>query len=33
MHYKQWKELPKQFQNEEVKPYYQMLTSAKTVSV
>ena len=29
MHYKQWKELPKQFQNEEVKPYYQMLNKRK----
>lgn len=30
MHYKQWSELPKQFQNEAVKPYYQMLNKRRT---
>lgn len=30
MHYRQWNELPKQFQNEAVKPYYQMLNKRKT---
>ncbi|WP_251390874.1 sugar transferase [Mediterraneibacter agrestimuris] len=30
MHYKQWNELPVQFQNEKIKPYYQMLSKHKT---
>lgn len=30
MHYKQWCELPKQFQNESVKPYYELLNKRRT---